>query len=599
MKSNRFYCLLAVIVVIACSQVVFSANPQKARVRTAAYNVACGQWTTPEKVAQEMKKHNLDILGLNEMPRLIKGKAGEEWCTRLAKALGMPHVYTGTISSANHGAPRWVDESGIYEGKYKAILSKTPLLDTREFELTGGNWNPASVVRAVTEIRGVRFSFYSLHVNTHWKDLEKVFREDKEFHVLGGGDYNHSNYPEFDKAANMRDGRWDVDGKKTVDRILYRPNGKVKCVFNDVIRPESRMSDHPYAVSVFEFDVDSMGVTHMADSYNNGLVAYYPFDGSANDASGNNNHGSVYGGLSYVKGRIGRAASFNGTDSYIDVPYSPTLSLTEWTISIWLHTSGEKKGSIILLGRENVDSRYNYSCMLSGGSSISSQYETVEDDFDHTLNSHIDLDRGWNHVVSLRTPSGKHQLYINGVLKDSGTWQDTPAKNNAILVVGRNLETDEPRKKYLDGLVDEVRIYNRALSESELLYLYEFDSATIRASIDISPATLNLKSRGKVITVYIELFGDYPVKDIDTDSVCLSKINGRLLNQPLYVITPPEVRDYDENGIPDLMVTFDRQQVISLLEDTGTVELSVCGKLRDGKPFEGRMIIRVIDKGKR
>jgi len=43
--------------------------------------------------------------------------------TNLAKTLEMPYVYSGTISSANHSAPRWVDESGKYEGKYKAILS--------------------------------------------------------------------------------------------------------------------------------------------------------------------------------------------------------------------------------------------------------------------------------------------------------------------------------------------------------------------------------------------------------------------------------------------------------------------------------------------
>ena len=166
----------------------------------------------------------------------------------------MPYVYSGDISSANHGTPRWADESKKYEGKYKAILSKTPLLDTKEFKLIGGNWNPASTVRAVTQVRGVRLAFYSLHVNTHWKDLEKVLTADNEFQILAGGDYNHSNYPAFDKAANMRDGRWDVEGKKSIDRIFYRPNGNVKCVFNDVIRPEVKMSDHPYAVSVFEFD---------------------------------------------------------------------------------------------------------------------------------------------------------------------------------------------------------------------------------------------------------------------------------------------------------------------------------------------------------
>jgi hypothetical protein len=51
---------------------------------------------------------------------------------------------------------------------------------------------------------------------------------------------------------------------------------------------------------------------------NDGLLAYYPLDANANDASGNRNHGLENGGVSYVTGVIGQAASFDGIDDFIE-----------------------------------------------------------------------------------------------------------------------------------------------------------------------------------------------------------------------------------------------------------------------------------------
>ena len=56
--------------------------------------------------------------------------------------------------------------------------------------------------------------------------------------------------------------------------------------------------------------------------------------------------------------------------------------------------------------------------------------------------------------------------------------------------------------------------------------------------------------------------------------------------------------DYDSEGIPDLMVKFDRQAVIDMVPVGDAVNVTVTGKLYDGTPFEGSDVIRVIDKGK-
>lgn len=121
-------------------------------------------------------------------------------------------------------------------------------------------------------------------------------------------------------------------------------------------------------------------------------------------------------------------------------------------------------------------------------------------------------------------------------------------------------------------------------TESEITHV-------IRVTIDFDPDTLNLKSKGEWITVYVELpvGHGYAVGDIDVESILLE---GLL-----------EVQHSDVQG-DVLMVKFDRQDVIAYIELVLEIELPadvtlmVTGELTDGTPFEGSDTIRVIDEGK-
>lgn len=120
------------------------------------------------------------------------------------------------------------------------------------------------------------------------------------------------------------------------------------------------------------------------------------------------------------------------------------------------------------------------------------------------------------------------------------------------------------------------------------------------ATIDIHPDVLNLKSHGKWITCYTEFSEGYSVEDIDINSVAVIAIDGDAID-PLYRSGPTDIGDYDEDGIPDLMVKFDRQALIAILrtmiEPPAYVELEVGGMLVDSAPYSGVDTIRVISPG--
>ncbi len=112
----------------------------------------------------------------------------------------------------------------------------------------------------------------------------------------------------------------------------------------------------------------------------------------------------------------------------------------------------------------------------------------------------------------------------------------------------------------------------------------------IPATIDFDPDTLNKKSKGKWVTVYTELPAGYNVTYINVSTMMLNETVPAELQ-------PTEVGDYDSDGIPDLMVKFDRQAVSDILQIGDTVDIAVTGKLYNGASFGGSDTIRVLNEG--
>lgn len=139
-----------------------------------------------------------------------------------------------------------------------------------------------------------------------------------------------------------------------------------------------------------------------------------------------------------------------------------------------------------------------------------------------------------------------------------------------------------------DGIGDTPYVFEGNQDNYPLMRPKNF---ALLATVDIDANTLNLKSKGKWITVYIELPEGYDVADIDVSSI--------FLNDSVPAEEKPNsIGDYDDDGIIDLMVKFNRDSVISLLEMGDEVEITISGELNDGRQFEGKNTIKVIKKGK-
>jgi len=111
----------------------------------------------------------------------------------------------------------------------------------------------------------------------------------------------------------------------------------------------------------------------------------------------------------------------------------------------------------------------------------------------------------------------------------------------------------------------------------------------IPATADFDPDILNLKSIDQWVTVYIEL----PVGH--GYSVSMINLTSIRLNDKVPALTKPiAIGDYDNDGTPDLMVKFSRKAVQRILQVGDRVEITISGKLTDGRLFEGKDIIRVI-----
>ena len=205
------------------------------------------------------------------------------------------------------------------------------------------------------------------------------------------------------------------------------------------------------------------------------LVAAYSFEeGSGTttaDSSGNNNTGTLSSGVTWTTGKIGNGVAFNGISGDITVNEAPSLDLNgSFTLSAWVEPA-IVSGSQTLLIKEATRASCGYYLQIVDRE-IDGGFNNGSGCVDH-ITSNANLSAGnWYHiVVVLDHGSNKYNTYLNGSLISSVAERKVPRPNTQTLLLGRSA-CDTCGFERLNGVLDEVNIYNRALSASEVQTLY-------------------------------------------------------------------------------------------------------------------------------
>jgi hypothetical protein len=227
-------------------------------------------------------------------------------------------------------------------------------------------------------------------------------------------------------------------------------------------------------------------VTWGTPSVTTGLMAYYPFNGNANDASGRGNNGVVSGAIPTFdrRGAPNSAYFFDGVNDNITIASSPSLHpFNQLTITFWIrvdsihnnhmpviHKGGQAISQPWLANREYaVYLKQNYSaCYFL-------IYSAGNEGGQHEVNSTSFFPHRWIFFAAVYDrQTHRMKSYLDGVLnQEVNDSYSSFNVNNYPLTIGTEAETVWPDHSPFFGALDELRLYNRALSAEEIRALYD------------------------------------------------------------------------------------------------------------------------------
>jgi hypothetical protein len=196
--------------------------------------------------------------------------------------------------------------------------------------------------------------------------------------------------------------------------------------------------------------------------------ARYPFEGNAQDISGNGNHGTPTA-LTYVAGKTGtQAAQFDGSSSNVVIPRSVT---DDFSVTMWVKTTDTagSAGAQWWSGKGLVDGEVGGGGADWGTSIVNGKFVigVGAPGGDTTVASSVNINDGaWHHLVATRNnTTGAMAVYVDSTLTGSGTGPTGSRTFSPSFRIGGL----QPGYNYLNGTLDDVRLYDRVLTMDEII----------------------------------------------------------------------------------------------------------------------------------
>ena len=277
----------------------------------------------------------------------------------------------------------------------------------------------------------------------------------------------------------------------------YHIDGKIDQVriFNTALTPLEVEALYTEELCICDGTVDTLDI--LGDG---SCIATYQLDGNANDLSGN--YSGTPTDVSYGVGEFDLAGVFNGSTSAINTTYTPTVANLR-TVSLWFKTNSTVLGAIQSVSPYGISNNYAWEWiyMLSNGT-IAAGYGASNGGAVYmktTTNSYND--NSWHHLaLTLNGVYGAGsfvQLYIDG--NEVSTSIDTSNSGSISSITGTFRLGSRNRSgvdsNVFNGSIDQVRIFNKALSAGEVTTLYN-ETACTKAACTGTTNTLNILGGG-------------------------------------------------------------------------------------------------------
>jgi hypothetical protein len=338
-----------------------------------------------------------------------------------------------------------------------------------------------------------------------------------------------------------------------------------------------------------------------------GLVSWWPADGNADDMAGGND-GVLTGGAAFAPGKVGRAFLLDGIDAFVNAGNAPSLHVSggDFTVEGWVlfnalsHPPGANRddtppGDVSIVSKmstrginadgwhllKQADNRFWF--CLGGGIGNLCMHPAF------TLFSTTTATTGvWYHLAAVKGATA-FSLYVDGQLQDSRS----PIPDFMDLHVGELwLGANALQGMHLDGLIDEVAIYGRALSATEIQAVFlagghgkcKVATVLIDAKPGDFPNSINPRSKG-VIPVAIRTTATFDAATVDPATVRF----GRTGTEASAVHSAFE--DVNGDGKHDLILHFETQKTGIRCGDTSVV---LMGQTLGGQAIQGSDSVQTV-----
>ena len=263
--------------------------------------------------------------------------------------------------------------------------------------------------------------------------------------------------------------------------------------------------------------------------FSDGLVAYFPFNGNANDESGNGINGTVHG-ATLTKDRFGNANHaylFGGSSAYITAPFNSAVFGGDFTASVWFNAEDLIGGWPTLLYEQSSGESLSFGLSISGSACgcdapgfLIAQSSYAAASFSYLLVRRQQTPTRTYCQVVVTKAGANVTMYLNSEVAVTGLVSNPIKVSASTLWIGRAEQEDVPGGYVFHGTLDDIRLYNRALSAQEVedLYYYEapeqpwltIDVKTVQITMHVKPtkkyqleASLDLKTWAKVGEVFL------------------------------------------------------------------------------------------------